>query len=109
MPEDTKNQRAAEKADHSLNAACVARHLHPRGSGDARICARRTIAAVTMRRALDQASHDLNVGRYLPDMVEEGVQQKHCREPASPRCGTLPPGSTIGQKCRMTPDCYRRI
>src|SRR6266404_9388499 len=41
-------------------------------------------------------------------MVEEGVQHKHCREPVPPRGGTLPLGSAMGQKCRMTRDCYLR-
>lgn len=60
------------------------------------------------RRALDQASYDLNVGRYLPDMVEQGVQHRHCREPVPPRGGTLPLGSTLGQRCRMLRDCCLR-
>src|SRR5262249_2425911 len=37
-------------------------------------------------------------------MVEEGVQHKHCREPVPPRGGTVPLGSAVGQKCRMTRD-----
>jgi CRISPR/Cas system-associated exonuclease Cas4 (RecB family) len=39
-------------------------------------------------------------------MVGEGVQHKHCREPVPPCGGTLPLGSAMGQKCRMTRDCY---
>jgi hypothetical protein len=60
------------------------------------------------RASAGPSSYDLNVGRYLLDMVEEGVQHKHCRESVPPRGGTLPLGSTIGQKCRMTRDCYLR-
>jgi SnoaL-like polyketide cyclase len=37
-----------------------------------------------------------------------GDRVNDCREPVPPRGGTLPLGSTIGQKCRMTRDCYLR-